>query len=215
MTRKNTKAETPTPPALDLDDDFDLPLPPARSRRRAQVDDDGGDPLDTGDDEPIPFTSPRVEALEKIMQARSKGKPLFPYPLEMPEIHRPYWLELVNSFPTNHFTAGDIPLMKLYVRCAHDVDRCNKLIEDEGDVIMGPKGPTVNPRVRVRAVSEGHLMTLATKFRAQPASRQNTDNFQVDAGKAQVTARAGQVVDEDEDGLLAGGSRVRSGLSLQ
>lgn len=201
---KSSGSQRPPDPLLD-DEEDDLPMPPPRGRsRRTSADDDGGDPLSMPEQESIPFTNDKVRQVEIHMAARAKGTPVFPYPAELNQEHKAYWLELVNSFPKGYFTAADIPTLKIYCRAAHDVDRCNKLIEEEGDVIMGGKGPTINPRVRVRKVSEDLIMTIATKFRAQPASRENTTNNKRNQAKHATAQNAAQTVDNDEDGLLAG-----------
>lgn len=201
---KSSASQKPLDPFLD-DEEDDLPMPPPRGRnRRTAADDDGGDPLDMPEQDPIPFTNEKVKQVERHMAARSKGTPLFPYPAELNDEHRAYWLELVNSFPKGYFTSADIPTLKIYCRAAHDVDRLNKMIEEEGDVIMGGKGPTINPRVRIRKISEDLIMTITTKFRAQPASRDNTTNNKRNQAKHATQQNAAQTVQDDEDGLLAG-----------
>lgn len=196
------KSSASRPPVDPFEGDDDLPIPPPRAGgRRASDDDDGPDPLLADN---IPFTNERVRELEKVVAARVKGKPQFPYPDELNPEHRPYWLELVNSFPKGYFTPTDVPLLKIFCRAAHDVDRCNKMIEEEGDVIPGAKGPQINPRVRVRKIAEDLMMTIATKFRAQPASRDNTTNSKRNQRKHQTEVEAQQTVEGDEDGLLAG-----------
>ena len=95
--------------------------------------------------------------------------------------------------------------MKMYVQCAHDIDRINLMIADEGEVVVGGRGaPMVNPRCKVRDNRCATLLALATKFRNQPASRVNTENFGTRQGKAQTANKAAETVDNDEDGLLAG-----------
>lgn len=196
-----------------LDDDIDS-MPAPRSRRRAAnprlpvMDMDGDDPLDDGRDErePIPFTNDEVTRIEQLMAKRIGAKFWEPttYPEELPESHQVYWQELVSSFPADHFTRGDIVAMKLYCRCAHDIDRCNRMIEQEGDVVNGPRGPIVNPRVKVRQGSEATLLNILTKFRNQPASRANSENFQQRQGKKTASDHADHVVESDEDDLLGG-----------
>lgn len=204
-TKKSSDIPSHLPDPILDDEDDDLPMPPPRPRAgRRNADDDGGDPLDMPEPDPIPFTSDKVRDKEKLVAGRIKGKPSMPWPEELNPEHRPYWTELVNSFPKDYFTPGDIPTMKIYCRAAHDVDRCNVLIEDEGDVIMGPKGPTINPRVRVRKVSEDLIMTITTKFRNQPSARENSANGQRTM-KNHATAEAGRkTAEEDEDDLLGG-----------
>ena len=201
MARKNSKEAAQPSDFDDLDGDLPAPTakaPPVKRARRAEPDlpaprsrhraapaldlDDDTDPLDEVQPaDPIPFTSDAVHAVEQMMAQRvGKHFQFDPqnYPVELPKAHRVYWTELVMSVGSDHFTMGDIVAMKLYCRCAHDIDRCNQMIEQEGDVVHGGRGPIVNPRVKVRQASEATLMTILTKFRNQPASRANSENFQ-------------------------------------
>lgn len=200
---KTTRAKSKKPAAASSEDDE---LPEPRSRRRARPAPAELDPLDEEmpEREPIPFTNDEVTRVEQIMKRRLTKAPVFPHPEELSDKLKPYWTELVNSFPDDHFTAGDIVAMKLYCRCAHDIERCNALIEQEGDVIHGPRGPMVNPRVKVRSVSETVLLGILTKFRNQPASRANSENFQTRQGKKNAEQAADDLVESDDDGLLGG-----------
>lgn len=184
------------------------------SRRAPPIKDDfvDDDPLAEPEIDQIPYTNDDVRRVEQLMVGRGKKHFDFAtdYPAELPKAFRVYWDELVVSFPADHFTRGDIVTMKLYCRCAHDIDRCNKMIESEGDVIHGSKGPMINPRVKVRQISEGTLMNILTKFRNQPASRANSENFQGRQDKKQQDDRASHAVESDEDELLAGSQRSRA-----
>ena len=183
MATRRRNSELPPPSAPDLDD------------------------LDGVPDRPDPVgrqTNRKTDELQSQMAARNSGKPIFPYPPELDAKYRPYWLELVNSFPKDHFQVSDITLMKMYCRAAYDVERITLLIEEEGEVVMGGRGPTVNPRVKVRTDAQSTMFVLATKFRNQPASRVNSENFQNRQGKTVKAGNAAQAVEDDDDGLLAG-----------
>lgn len=151
----------------------------------------------------IPQQNRRTLELEAQMLARMAGEPVFPYPPELKEKLRPQWLRLVNSFPQDHFKISDIPLMLVYVQCAYDIERMNILIDEEGEVVLGGRGPIVNPRCKVRDARIASLMGLATKFRNQPASRVNSENFGNRQRKADAAARGAAAATEDEDDLLA------------
>jgi phage terminase small subunit len=214
---------TPKNETVEQDDDLaEFLPPPARgaargggSRTRASGDTDTDETLDGGAGLAAPeldgFANEnrKSQELQTQLAAKTRGKPVFPYPPELPEKHRPYWLELVNSFPADHFQNSDIPTMKLYCRCAADIERTTAMIEEEGEVVMGGRGPMINPRVRVRSDAQSTLLAIATKFRNQPASRTNTENFANRQNKAKTAAGAAQTVNDDEDGLLAGGTQTR------
>lgn len=186
-------------------------VPNAKPRKVRAADDDLADEIDAQDDglghfemEGISQHSRRTLELEVQMQARLRNEPIFPYPPEMLPTLRPYWVELVNSFPRDHFRVSDITMMKMYCQCAYDIDRQTVKIEEEGEVVIGGRGQAiVNPRCKVRDKNRETLLTLATKFRNQPASRQNTANFGRNQRKSQVAGEAAQTLADDEDGLLA------------
>jgi phage terminase small subunit len=169
-----------------------------------QDDFDNADPINM---EGLAQGNRKTAELDAAMQARLKGTPKFPYPPELEPHLKHYWLELVNSFPKDHFQISDISLMRMYCRCAYDIDRTTLMIAEEGEVVVGARGnPMVNPRVKVRSDAQSTMMGLATKFRNQPASRTNTENHQNRQGKATAAGAAAEAIGEeaDGDGLLAG-----------
>jgi len=181
-----------------------------RARARSRQTDDEIDAQDDDSDlghfemEGVPQHSRRTMELEAQMAARLHNEPIFPYPPELPKELRPYWLELVNSFPKDHFRVSDITMMKMYCQCAYDIERQSIKIGEEGEVVIGSRGQAiVNPRCKVRESNRATLLALATKFRNQPASRQNTVNFSRNARKAGIAAEAAQTLAEDDEGLLA------------
>lgn len=148
--------------------------------------------------------SRRTIELEAQMRARVSGEPVFPYPPELQPELRPYWQELVNSFPKDHFQVSDTTMMKMYCQCAYDIERQNIKIGEEGEVVIGGRGNAiVNPRCKVRESNRATLLALATKFRNQPASRTNTTNFKNRRDKATAAAGAATSIMQDEDNLLA------------
>jgi phage terminase small subunit len=188
----------PAPDTLEGDHELDELLPPPRGAvgRDTPPEDFAMDGL--------PQSNRKTLELEAQLKARVSNTPVFPFPPELRDALKPYWLELVNSFPADHFQVSDVPLMKLYCRCAYDIERTSLLIEEEGEVVIGGRGaPMVNPRVKVRGDAQNNLLALATKFRNQPASRTNTENFGNRQGKASKANRAAKAVEEG-DGLLAG-----------
>lgn len=209
MSRKNS----PDP------DDAELPAPrTARQRRAAPVPAVPDDLMDEVQDIPetrdlIPYSSERQGEFDAMVAARvaeTQKAPLYPIPPELAPEYRPYWIELVNSFEKGFFHPVDIPLMRLWCRAAHDIDRCNQLIREEGDIVWGAKGPMMNPRVKVRGIAEAVLFNLSTKLRAQPASRGNSTEFQRNDGKAATTRQANQTIEADEDLLMGAQQRGQS-----
>lgn len=202
MTRRNTRRRPAGDPLVEDDNELADLLPPPTGARPP------GEPPGPGDDDfamdGLPQANRQTIELEAQMRARLTNAPVFPYPDELREVLKPYWLELVNSFPKDHFQISDIPLMKIYCRCAYDIERCSLMIEEEGEVVIGGRGaPMVNPRVKVRGDAQNNLLSIATKFRNQPASRVNSENFGGRQAKAAAAGKAAAAV-EKGDGLLAG-----------
>ncbi len=142
--------------------------------------------------------------LAAALQAKMTGQPVFPYPPELNEEYRPYWVEVVNSKPHDYFNAGDIHLLKLYCRVAADIDRLDREITEEGSVILNSRGnPIVNPRVVVRSLAETRLLSLSTKLRLQPAARYNSEGERSQADKKRKAENSAYAIMDDDDDLLA------------
>lgn len=182
------------PPVEDLDDDVDdlddddEEGPPARATRR----------MSPGD---------RQQAeLAAALKYKMNGQPVFPFPQELKEEHRPYWTEVVNSKAHDYFNLGDIHLLKLYCRVAADIDRLDREIADEGSVVFNARGnPIVNPRVVVRSLAETRLLSLSTKLRLQPSSRYDSENDRKQGDKKKRADAAARTMDDDDDDLIARG----------
>lgn len=146
--------------------------------------------------------------LAAALMRKTNNSPAFPFPPELDPRWKPYWTEVVNSRPLNYFNQGDVTLLKLYCRAAYDMDRLTKEIDSEGDVIRNAKGnPVVNPKVLVRSIAEARLLSLSAKLRLQPAARYDSGNDKKNAQKKQKADEAADHIDDDQDGLLAGGTR--------
>lgn len=205
------------------DDDDGLPAPRAaapakkvarKTVRRRPDPDDLVDDMDEGDEEPRRqtrrmSTGDRQQAeLKAALRAKMTGGPVFPFPPELNDEHKPYWTETVNSKPHDYFNAGDIHLLKLYCRVAADIDRLDREISEEGSVVLNARGnPIVNPRVVVRSLAETRLLSLSTKLRLQPSARYASDDDRSQGAKKKKADAAARAMDEDDDddGLIARG----------
>lgn len=198
---KQRKPYTRTPDARDLPDPDSVV---------DSMEEDGNHELPARTTRHVPGGRQSAE-LAAALRAKTDGKPYFPFPPELPPAHEPYWIELVNSRPHDYFNRGDMPLLKLYCRAAHDIDVLDREIDNEGSVIENARGnPIVNPKVVVRSIAESRLLALSVKLRAQPASRFDSNNDKKQQEKTKHAQRAANAVedsgDEDGDGLLASGS---------
>lgn len=185
-------------------------VPSARTRQNQDAEVDG-----LGEEEPRRATrrmSPgdRQQAeLAAALRAKLTGAPLFPFPPELNDEHKPYWTEVVNSKPHDYFNLGDIHLLKLYCRVAADIDRLDREIASEGSVILNTRdNVVVNPRILVRSIAETRLLTLSSKLRMQPSSRYDSEqdrNQSTKKRRADAAVRAMGDDDGDDDGLIARG----------
>lgn len=147
----------------------------------------------------------KAAELAASIDLRAVDKPVFPYPSDLREEYKPYWLTLVNSKPADYFTNGDIPLLKMYCRAAWEVDELDVQIRREGHTIEGAKGGMIlNPAVTARSIAETRILSLATKLRCQPSSRMDSENDKKQTEKskrAQQTAKnlLGGSGDDDSD----------------
>jgi P27 family predicted phage terminase small subunit len=150
--------------------------------------------------------------LAAALRAKMTGLPVFAYPSELSEEHRPYWVEIVNSKPHDYFNLGDVHLLKLFCRVAADIDRLDREIAAEGSIIENARGnPIVNPRCIVRSMAETRLLSLSTKLRMQPSSRYDSEDDRGQSAKKKKADAAARTMngsgDDDDDGddLIARG----------
>ena len=80
------------------------------------ADDDGDDDGEEGGPIRNSRRMPDRQQAELVaaVSAKLTGKPVFRFPPELKDEHKPYWTEVVNSKPHDYFNDGDIHLLKLY-----------------------------------------------------------------------------------------------------
>lgn len=150
-------------------------------------------------------------AQDALREAMADELPVFPFPKGLNPDFFEIWVQTVNTKTGDYWSKGDIPLLKLYCRVAHDIERLDLEILDEGEVILNTReNLVVNPKIMVRGFAEGRLLSLATKLHLQPASRMDTKNEANQGKKKGKATRAANVMAEDDDGLLGG-----HGMSMQ
>lgn len=138
-------------------------------------------------------------------QALKPRDPVFPYPHDLPDEHKPIWLATVNTKTADYWNPSDVALLEIYCRCIADVRILTNDIKEEGDVIENARGnPVINPKIVVRGFAENRLMALCTKLRMQPQSRNDTLDSPAKGKKKAAAARAASVIGDDDDDLLGG-----------
>lgn len=161
-------------------------------------------------EKPTPARGRRgAQARNALNEALNPEAPVFPWPATLPEEFRDIWTTTVNTKTGDYWSKGDIPILEIYCRNAADIRRLSQEIYDEGEIIYNANGnPVVNPKIVVRGYAESKLMSLCTKLRLQPSSRMDTKGENSQLGKKGKATRAAQVIDDDSDNLLAGGSEM-------
>ncbi|MBB5456895.1 P27 family phage terminase small subunit [Paraburkholderia sp. Cpub6] len=104
------------------------------------------------------------------------AKPL-PPPKTMSAEGKKVWREIVNSAPTDYFTAADSSLLAAYVAHAVMRERATAILDAEGPLIRIGRNrtPAVHPAVRIQAVAAGVMAALAVKLRLSKSSRTPRD----------------------------------------
>lgn len=155
------------------------------------------------------------QAVDQFQAELHPETPVFPFPKDFHQKYLPFWVDIVNTKAADYWTRGDVTLLKMYCRCAADIERLCDDIENEGEVIINQRGnPVVNPKVVVRGFAEARLMALATKLRMQPSSRVALDTEKNKGIRKKAAAAAARTVDADPDNLLAGGADYGDGDGL-
>lgn len=150
-----------------------------------------------------------AQAQANLADAMNSNVPVFPYPDSLDPDFREIWVRTVNTKTADYWSLGDIPILEMYCRCAHDVARLSEEIKNEGETILNAReNVVVNPKIMIRGFAEGRLLSLCTKLRLQPASRMDSKNEANQGNKKAKANRAATTIGNDEDDLLAGGSMV-------
>jgi phage terminase small subunit len=129
-------------------------------------------------------------------------------PADLSEEGHALWATTLAARPAAEWTAADCTLVALYVRCALDVQRLDKQIEQRGELVRNAAGtPIVSPLVTLRARREATLMTLAKRLRLTPCSRYTAKDVGRLHGHARKAQSAAAALDSDD--LLAKGGRLQ------
>lgn len=148
-----------------------------------------------------------ASAQQELANAVNSDEPVFPYPPDLPDDQKSIWCDIVNTKSGDYWTRGDLPLLRMYCRNVTDIERLAIEIQEEGEVIHNANGnPIINPKIVIKGYAEAKLMTLCTKLRMQPSSRYDVE---VEASKTKKKAKANaaaHVINDDDEGLLAGTS---------
>lgn len=140
-----------------------------------------------------------------LLEEALSDEPCFPYVPGLTEAEKPLWRDIVNTRGSDYWNRGDVPILKMYCRLVVDIERLTEEIREEGEVIFNTNGnPVVNPKITIRGFHEAKLFTLCSKLRMQPASRKSVADEAAGNAKVKKAKRAAEVIESDDDGLLAG-----------
>lgn len=142
----------------------------------------------------------RSTSLNKPAAMRGMPEP----PAGMSRAGRELWARTLTVRPAAEWHAADAQLLALYIRAAEDVERLDRQIDKEGEVVLAGNGtPLVSPLVTLRGRREAVMLAVAKRLRLTPCSRYSAK----DVGRLARHAQRAQVASDllDGDDLLAGG----------
>jgi phage terminase small subunit len=103
-----------------------------------------------------------------IPHARKSPAP----PPELNEAAAKIWKDIVKSWPTEYFRAGDLPLLQAYCTAADRKNQIDKLIAEHGVMFEGEP----HPGLKVSRDEASLMATLAVKLRLSQSSRIRADS---------------------------------------
>lgn len=120
-----------------------------------------------------------------------------PAHVNLREGDQPFWESIVSARARDAWTAADLELAAGLARCKADIERIQREIDAEGDILENAKGtPVVNPR---------HTLLETMSRRAVAVSRmlhvhaEATQGESADQGKRLSTEKAAKSVTKEDD----------------
>ncbi len=138
---------------------------------------------------------PRTTELSKPQALLGQPQP----PADLSIAGKSMWRLIVASRPAVAWTQADAMLIAMYVRAALDVQRLDAEITMHGEVEDGK----VSPRVKLRAMREQVLLTLAHRLKLSPSARYTAKDAGRLHGHAKRAGAALSTLDDDDELLLA------------
>jgi len=128
-------------------------------------------------------------------------------PLEPPahvnlrEGDRPFWDSLVSTRARDAWTAPDLELAAGLARCKADIERLQREIDAEGDVLENAKGtPVINPRHTLLETLSRRAVAVSRMLHVHAEATQGESGDQAKRNGAEKAAKSVAT----DDGLIPG-----------
>jgi hypothetical protein len=136
--------------------------------------------------------------------AGATAKPLDPPAhIKLRSQDKPYWNSIVSARARDRWNDADLEIAGNLARCKSDIERLQKEIDKEGDIITNERGtPIVNPRHNLLEVLSRRSVALSRMLQVHAEATQGKSRDQVKTNKAQEKA-ANAINQFSTDDLIA------------
>ena len=136
--------------------------------------------------------------------AGATAKPLEPPKhIKLRRQDKPYWNSIVSARARDRWNDADLEIACNLARCKSDIERLQKEIDKEGDIITNERGtPIVNPRHNLLETLSRRSVALSRMLQVHAEATQGKSREQVKTNKAQEKA-ANAINQYSTDDLIA------------
>lgn len=136
--------------------------------------------------------------------AGATAKPLDPPGhIKLRRQDKPYWNSIVSARARDRWNDADLEIAGNLARCKSDIERLQKEIDKEGDIITNERGtPIVNPRHNLLETLSRRSVALSRMLQVHAEATQGKSREQVKTNKAQEKA-ANAINQYSTDDLIA------------
>lgn len=126
-----------------------------------------------------------------------------PSHVSVPDDAYPFWASITRARAAERWTDADLEIAAELARSKANIERLNKEITDEGDVVRNDRGTQIpNPKHNLLETLTRRVVALSRMIQVHAEATQGKSRDQVKTNKAQQTART-TVDNISEDGLIA------------
>lgn len=120
----------------------------------------------------------------------------------LPEEAMPFWKSITNARAADRWNNSDLEMAAELARTKAKIDRINKELYEESDIIRNDKGTQiVNPKHSLLETLTRRMIALSKSLQVHAEATQGKSREQVKANKAQQAAQTA-INDVDEDDLI-------------
>ncbi|AHG39712.1 TerS protein [Pseudomonas syringae CC1557] len=136
------------------------------------------------------------------MQAAAAGALKPPRFVNIRPADKPFWSSIVRARTRDSWTDSDLVLAGNLARCLSDIERLQKEIDIEGDVLKNDRGtPVINPKHSLLETLSRRAVALSRTLQVHAQATQGDSR---DQGKKATKQRAAEKVlaEQDDDDLI-------------